>query len=337
MELKLSVIIPTFNAENFLMDAVNSVINQTFGFENIELILVDDHSTDSTKNIILDLSSKYFNIVPVFLDENSGSPSKPRNVGINIATTEYVMFLDNDDTYSNEMCEVMYNSIVKENVDVVTCKINYLIDSKVTKVNSFLNKYSYNIKVNTIEDFPNLISFGLTVMIWNKIYKKDVILENKILFLEGMLYEDVYFASKFYLNANGIFILPDFVGYNYNFRTEGKNKSTSSTFNQKNLIKQFKGLMKIFDLLKGYDDKYQVLGCEMLLGWTKLFIKTNLEKNCERTLLNKVKPYYKSYKFTTHLLGRNLLFNIFSNIGVKILSVTTFPLVFVKKVLKLFN
>lgn len=124
MTYKISIIIPTYNAKNYLMTAVDSVINQSFGFNNIELIIVDDNSSDGTKEILKELSNKYGNIVPIFLKENTGSPSKPRNIGIQNASSEYIMFLDNDDYYCPNFCETMYNTIIKYNADVISCR-NY--------------------------------------------------------------------------------------------------------------------------------------------------------------------------------------------------------------------
>lgn len=98
MTYKISVIVPIFNAENDLKNAINSVINQTIGFENIELILVDDCSTDNSKNIINYYLTKYPNIKAIFL-KNTGNPSKPRNIGIDKSTGEYLMFLDSDDFF----------------------------------------------------------------------------------------------------------------------------------------------------------------------------------------------------------------------------------------------
>ena len=96
---KVSVIMPVYNAEEYLGNALDSVINQSMGFENIELILVDDKSTDNSRNIIEEYSNIYYNIKPIFLDENSGCPGIPRNVGIKNASSDYIMFIDNDDEY----------------------------------------------------------------------------------------------------------------------------------------------------------------------------------------------------------------------------------------------
>ena len=97
---KISVIIPTCNCEDYLVDCVKSIINQTFGFKNIELILIDDNSNDSTKDIIQYFTSKYLNCKSVFLKESSGSGGKPRNIGIEKVSAKYLMFLGDFDIIS---------------------------------------------------------------------------------------------------------------------------------------------------------------------------------------------------------------------------------------------
>ena len=167
---KLSIIIPTFNAEEYLLSAVESVKNQTIGFENIELILVDDNSTDNTKNILNDLSQKYENVKSIFLEENSGSPSKPRNIGIENVSSEYVMFMDNDDSYQNDFCEKMYSTIESYDVDIVTCR-NYDINGeKISKYHSILDEKEKFIHLNSIDQDTSLLS-TTAMLIWNKIYK----------------------------------------------------------------------------------------------------------------------------------------------------------------------
>ena len=111
---KVSVIIPVYNAEDTLKNAVDSVVNQTIGFENIELILVDDNSSDGSKEIISDYANEYDNVKPIFLSKNSGSPSMPRNVGIDNATAPYLMFLDNDDGYLDMSVEDMMNDLFSD-------------------------------------------------------------------------------------------------------------------------------------------------------------------------------------------------------------------------------
>ena len=119
MGAKITVIIPIFNGEKHIKKTLNSLFNQTFGFENIEVIIVDDCSTDNTAKILKDYENKYENIKCFFLEKNNGTPGKGRNIGIQNASTDYIMFLDSDDEFALDMCEVMYSTITNENVDFV--------------------------------------------------------------------------------------------------------------------------------------------------------------------------------------------------------------------------
>ena len=85
---KISIIIPVFNVEDTLIDSFNSILNQDFGFENLEVIFVDDCSTDNSANIIKDFSNKYDNVKSIFLDRNSGFAGRPRNIGILNSTAD---------------------------------------------------------------------------------------------------------------------------------------------------------------------------------------------------------------------------------------------------------
>jgi glycosyltransferase involved in cell wall biosynthesis len=333
MSLKLSIIIPVFNNEKYILETMDSLFNQSIGFENIEVILIDDKSTDNSRKIINDLAKKYSNVVPVFLDENSGSPSTPRNAGIEKVSTDYMMFLDSDDFYFPEMCEKMYDTIIKYNVDVVSCNVMNIFDSKEEPINSFLKNGDNFYLLNSVDDFPEIMTTGVTVCIWNKIFKTEVVLNNKLRFPEKDMYEDVYFSAKFYLLAKGIVILNDFFGYGYKLRRED-DKSISNEYNKKNIIKEFNGLKNVFSILEGTGDKYTSLGAEVLLGWTKIFLLTDLDKACQIIMLNKIKPYYKNYKWNTKIVNYSLLFNIFANIGVKFFSLNNNIPILISKIIK---
>ncbi|GAQ16881.1 glycosyl transferase [Oceanobacillus picturae] len=112
-DYKVTVIIPVYNAENSLKVTIDSIINQTIGFENIELLIVDDNSEDNSRSVILDYAKKYRNVVPIFLEENSGSPSRPRNLGIDLSTGKYITFIDSDDWLHLEGIKVLYNLLEK--------------------------------------------------------------------------------------------------------------------------------------------------------------------------------------------------------------------------------
>lgn len=128
LKYKISSIIPTFNAEDYLLEAVESIKNQTMGFENNEVVLVDDKSSNKTPDLIMELPQKYENVKSIILEENTGTASGPRNRGIEESSAEYVIFLDNDDISYPEICQMLYETIENEEADIVNCRYN--IDSK---------------------------------------------------------------------------------------------------------------------------------------------------------------------------------------------------------------
>ncbi len=339
MTYKLTVIIPTYNAQNYILEAVNSIKEQSLGFENIELILVDDNSNDNTKSILNELSSQYENVKSIFLEDNSGTASQPRNVGIENASSDYIMFLDNDDIYYPQMCEEMYNAINENSADVVSCR--YDINNK--RPNSFLDdfnpeKYDFKgrydeekdiIYLDSVEDFPDIMTLGHPTMIWTKIFRNSLILENNIKFPKGDLYEDVYFCAKSYLNAKGIIILNSFLGYGYQLRTEGEAKSTCQIFSKSMLQKQLRGFLKIMNLLKN-ETKYDTLKSELIIDMTKIYMYADIEKDCQNKFLNIMKPYYKDYKIGTKVNTASFAFNFVINIFIKIFGLNNGLAIFIK-------
>ena len=206
---KVSVIIPVYNAENTLKNAVNSVINQTIGFENIELILVDDNSNDNSKQIIKDYASKYSNIKPIFLKKNSGSPSKPRNVGIDNTTSSYLMFLDNDDEFLPDYCEVLYNSIVNNDVDIVNCNHACKLNNQV-----YIPKliYSISFEEQTIDNNEKLF---LKLACWANIFKTSFIKDNNIEFPQTLYEDGVFYLQCLLKTDHSVIRLPNYPGYVY--------------------------------------------------------------------------------------------------------------------------
>ena len=121
-ETKVSVVTPVYNAEKYLRKTIDSVIDQTIGFENIEYLLIDDCSTDSSRDILMEYSSKYNNIIAVFLECNTGTPGQPRNLGIQLSRSKYITFLDADDWLETNGLETLHNILEKTGDDYVVGK-----------------------------------------------------------------------------------------------------------------------------------------------------------------------------------------------------------------------
>lgn len=208
-DYEVSIIIPIYNAKNTLERAIVSVMNQTIGFDNIELILVDDNSSDDSKEIINSFSTKHENIIPIFLQKNSGWASKPRNVGMKESSSPLIMFMDSDDEYSETMCETMVNTIKDNDCDLVSCDCAIYDPSTIKEFNHANNDlYSMNKIVLTGEECLSL-DF---IYVWNKIFKKSIIQKKCIEFPESIS-EDFIFCIEYLININKRIHLKDYYGY----------------------------------------------------------------------------------------------------------------------------
>ncbi|WP_405289650.1 glycosyltransferase family 2 protein [Methanobrevibacter sp.] len=250
---KISMIIPTFNVEDDLKRAIDSLLNQTLGFENIEVLLVDDFSTDKTRQVILDYASEYDNIKYIFLDSNSGSAGKPRNIGINNASADYIMFLDNDDEYVPEACEILYNKIIETDVNLIICsKTNnfYSIEDKANPIIEGPNFIEVNVLENPDILFSPYTNYGGAM--WCKIYKRKFLLDNNIKCLEN-LPEDVYFMHQcYYLNPNILFLTNLSLYNHYYYRVTGQ--SISVTLSASFLHKVFIAFEELKKLASNFDN-----------------------------------------------------------------------------------
>lgn len=210
-EYKVSVIIPVYNAQNTIKRCINSVISQTIGFSNIELLLYDDSSTDNTRKILKEYSDSYENIVVILSDENSGYAGNGRNEGIKRATADYVMFMDNDDAYEEDICEILYNAIISADADIVSCDaVNIDGNHHEVLTRDYKGTFSENNKITFLND--DRFNFK-DILVWNKIFKKSTIINNNVEFPKGA-HEDIYFTLVLLIYVNKIVYLKNYVGYN---------------------------------------------------------------------------------------------------------------------------
>ncbi|UKS64985.1 glycosyltransferase family 2 protein [Rossellomorea marisflavi] len=132
-QAKVTVVIPVYNAEKYLVKAIDSVIVQTFGFSNITVILIDDGSDDKSRPILKKFVDLYDNIVVVLLEENTGTPAFPRNLGIHLANSTYLMFLDDDDWLDHDGIRQLYVLMEEAKTDYAVGK-TIQVDSKKAKL-----------------------------------------------------------------------------------------------------------------------------------------------------------------------------------------------------------
>lgn len=282
---KLSVIIPVYNAQDDLGNAIESVIAQTFGFENIELILVDDASTDNSKQIIKDYQKKHDNIKLIELPENSGLPGKPRSLGIDYATSEYIIFLDSDDTYQKEAFKIFYETIEREKSDFVISSHYINLDGDMVKANLIsIDTESSSFNPLSSQKIFDMLSYNHLVAPWGKIFKKDFIEDNNIRFPEDSLCEDTYFYFKSLISSKKVTILPK--NYLYIYNTFENKKTAIHGHDLKKFNNFIKGMEYTKELLNGIN-----LNCNVFLEEniaSLLLIFSNLNKKDKKEAILKV-------------------------------------------------
>lgn len=200
----ISVIVPIFNVENYVRKCVDSILNQTFS--DIEIILVDDGSTDASGRICDEYLSKDDRI-RVIHKENGGL-SDARNAGLDMCTGEYIGFVDGDDYIDGDMYELLYNNIIKYDADISMCKYRRIYTNKIADNGRneiwWTNKKSVAIK--------ELYCGDIGISVCSKLYRRAVF--SGTYFIKGKTSEDVYITIKTILNAEK-FIFDYRTKYNY--------------------------------------------------------------------------------------------------------------------------
>ena len=222
---KISVIVPMHNSENTIERCVNSIKDSTY--KNIEIVLIDDGSTDNTFNVCTKLKEKNNNIL--LMSTNNSSAGLSRQQGIDIATGEFIGFVDADDYIDKEMYEKMYCYMNNNNLDVCMCGNNEIYSNgRIEKNNIRLKDNIYErekiqrvLVKNTIWYPPECSEDTPLFSIWRGLYRKDVIKKNNIRFLDEHVYsaEDRIFNYQVFINSERIGFIKECY-YNYTINAE---------------------------------------------------------------------------------------------------------------------
>lgn len=216
----VSIIIPVYNVETYLRECLDSVIKQTL--KNIEIICVNDGSTDKSLQILEEYAQKDKRI-EIISKTNSGY-GHSMNIGLNNAKGEYIGIIESDDYAELNMFEELYNTAKKNELDLARCHF-YVYNSK---NNTNKKMESPNVPTNTVfAPIDEPFTFYQQPSIWAAIYKKELIINNNIRFLEtpGASYQDASFAFKTYSMAKRFMMLNDAL---IHYRIDNENSSVNS-------------------------------------------------------------------------------------------------------------
>ena len=192
----ISVIVPIYKVEEYLSRCVDSIINQTY--KNLEIILVDDGSPDNCPKICDDYA-KVDSRIKVIHKKNGGL-SNARNAGMKVATGEYISFIDSDDYISLDFINVLYDTIVSVNSDIVECNVvKFYEDNHFDEYNDDLKVKNYN----TVDGLSSLISeHPFKQHVWNKLYRSDLVFD--VPFAVGKLNEDEFWTYQIFGRAKKV-------------------------------------------------------------------------------------------------------------------------------------
>ncbi len=229
----ISVIIPVYNVEDYLDKCLESVVNQTY--KNLEIILIDDGSTDSSGKMC-DAWAKKDKRIKVIHQKNGGL-SAARNTGIKVAKSDYIGFVDSDDWIHPEMYDKLFTAMFDNDADISVCSIKRATKHKQIVTKATTEKYTIYNQQSYMQKFFKIGSQTTEYYAWNKLYKSSLLSSNQ--YPIGLTSEDVVGTYKAVLKAKKIVTIPNQLYFYY----QNKNGITGS-FSEKDF-----DLIPIWDLV----------------------------------------------------------------------------------------
>lgn len=301
MNDKISIIVPVYNVEKYLDECIQSIINQTH--KNIEIILINDGSTDNSLSILRKYESIDKRIIVV--DKKNGGVSAARNYGLDICTSKYIMFVDADDYLELNALEIIFKEIREDTF--IIFGYNMIYKNKVIKKGD-------NININSLEEMGKNIFFNNNIggFIANKIFNKRIIEKNNLSFNEKLSYcEDLVFVCE-YIKYIKKFKYINIPLYNYRMRKS----STSYSFltgNNIEILKSYEVLLSKFNkreiinnIKYRYIESYYIFKKYLDIN----LVNTGLLKDEKNIINNNCKTMFSKFKFfiIKHFLKVGLLY-----------------------------
>lgn len=291
--ITVAIIIPIYNAEQYILSTLQSVVQQSY--RDVELILVDDCSKDNGLQVAEEflITKSFLNYKIIHLQKNSG-PSYARNRGVLDTNADYVFFLDSDDVLTDSCIEILVQQTYKYRYDFVTA--NYCTD---TGDNGLL----YTNSVEAYDDeIVRLHSKGmLTVMPWNKLCKRDFLIENNLFFDEDLrVHEDFVWTYKLACKATSVFINPD-VTYIYKVRPQ-------SLITSLTIEKDIEWYIKAFEHMMSYvarENRFNNTVDYIIIEGKKCGIEYSLLQRGEIALYKRTYHSFRRLAFINPLLAYN--------------------------------
>lgn len=265
----VSVIIPVYNVAPYIDECIQSVINQTYS--NLEIIIIDDGSTDESGEICDSYAEKEQRI-KVIHQRNKGLGAA-RNAGLDIAGGEIISFLDSDDAFAPEMIEKLVDLLTGTGADIAACGYYYCeTEGRMSEEKSAKRLSGEKTTLTSINALQKLIQYEINFSVWNKLYRKELF--NDIRFPEGRYYEDINLTAKIFEKAGNIALSDEILMF-YR-RRKNAITSTVSSSNVYDRIKAMDELNRFID-----DRSPQVFSEQQIIKRTEAELSWQMYKYCQ--------------------------------------------------------
>ena len=306
---KISVIVPVYNVANYLESCLESIRDQDF--EDYEVILVEDGSTDESRQIAEEFVAKNDDKFRLIYQANKGL-SGARNTGLQHADAEYICFVDSDDTVEKNYLSSLYQIAHGRNADMVFCAFR-----SVTEQGEWIRDYRENDiipnKLYNLRDNKEL--FLIQNAAWNKLYRKALLEKHDLLFTEGVWYEDLRFTKKYLMIAEKC-VYCDEVLYNYRQRSGSIMNSMKSERNIEILdaLSEVEAFFAQCGELENYREEIEILAIDHIyISALVRLIRSNemaQVKNIREEMIKRY-PNFKSNKYVKKLeKNRQVIFHL---------------------------
>ena len=288
---KISVILPVFNGEKYIKQAIDSVLKQSFG--DFELIIVDDGSFDNTPNII----NEYDDERIILVSQDNSGPGAARNSGLKIASGKYIMFLDSDDWFKSNALEIAYSEINDKSTDITIFQIIKYDSGKYSENDWFnLNEFNETFEDRIFNPYEcKDFLFDISVSACQKIFKREFLAKINAKFPEGIYFEDMPFFFYTFLKAQRVSIIKKHL-YVRRKHSGSITESVDSKF--LDTVKAGQILMDIFIKNDWYDMyKFDLLAFKIN---GPRYALMGIEEKYKKTLYSLIKKDYEAIKLSDY-------------------------------------
>ncbi len=251
----ISVIILVYNSEKYIKRCIDSILNQTY--KKIEIVLINDGSTDKSEEIIKDYISNNNNIKFINRKENKGTMYS-RCEGYNNSSGKYIMFVDSDDCIDNIMLEKMYSYIIEYNIDLVKCNYKMYRDKSISYNKKIVDEPTIYMKENFEPKLYDILyDTAYCNCVWMQLIKKDKLIGIDNINKNLKYGEDLQINLLILNNIDSLLFIPDYL-YNYYINDE----SITNKICFKSMKKKIIDSLNTYDILYNYVDIFNIIDKE---------------------------------------------------------------------------